>query len=71
MATKLRMARVAKDLTQDALSSLTLGKIGQPRISELERGLIPTREEAEVLAEVLGLPPEELWHEEDQGRERG
>lgn len=61
--TRLRIERVKQDLTQEALSKLTLGKIRQTRISLIERGVLPYENEAKAIAEVLGVSMSELWPE--------
>jgi hypothetical protein len=63
MATRLKVERVRRDLTQMDLVALTLNQIDQPRLSLLERGVRPREDEAKILGKVLGLSPNELWPE--------
>lgn len=57
---KLRIARVSLGLTQTDVASLSVGRIPQHRLSELERGMPARPEEAAVLEGLLGLPVSEL-----------
>jgi hypothetical protein len=60
--TKFKMLRLEKGLRQDDVSGLTLGKISQRRISDFDRGLIPTPSEAQILSNLFGCSTvEELF----------
>lgn len=57
--TKMKQAREAHNLTQAGISYLS--NVPAPYISMMESGrLKPTSDQAERLAKVLGLAPEEL-----------
>ena len=59
---KLRETRVVKKISQFQLRVLT--GIHQSKISMIENGLIPPRnDEAEKLARALGVRVEDLWNE--------
>lgn len=53
----LRVAREARQWTQDQLSSRTNPRIGQRKISNFERGLQPRPWEITALAKALGVAP--------------
>ncbi len=59
MASPLKIERVKKDLSQTKLAELTHSH--QKRISRLERGARPYPQEARELAELVGVPVEELF----------
>ena len=63
MVSKMKVARIAKDLTQQEVADRT--RSHQTRISRIERGARPYPEEAKVLADLLGIPEEELFGDGD------
>ncbi|MGA9754238.1 MAG: helix-turn-helix transcriptional regulator [Desulfobaccales bacterium] len=64
MPTRLRRERTQRGLTQAGVAHLTTlagTPISQVRLSMLERGLNPKPAEAEALAEIFGVRPDELF----------
>ncbi len=61
--TALKIERIRRNLSQMELCALTSNQINQPRLSQLERGVIPRQAEAVILEKVLGLSPGALWPE--------
>jgi len=59
MVSKMKIERVKSDLSQSRLADMVGSH--QVRISRIERGARPAPEEAEGIAKVLGLHPEELF----------
>jgi transcriptional regulator with XRE-family HTH domain len=58
-ATPFKIERVKRELTQAELAALS--GIPQHRISLLERGVTPRRDEAQALAKAFKVNPEELF----------
>jgi len=69
MISELKLARIKREMTQVDLWLKT--DIPQWRISLIERGLIPRSEEKRKIADVLGLPLEDLFPPVDQTRAGG
>jgi transcriptional regulator with XRE-family HTH domain len=61
MLTKPRLLRLTKGLRQVDVVSLTEGRVTQPRLSMIERGIRPRPDEARALADVFGLEVPELF----------
>jgi hypothetical protein len=59
MVSKMKLARVKKEITQIDLWVKT--GIPQWRLSLIERGINPTPEEAKIISVVLGKEPKELF----------
>ena len=59
MVSKLKIARIKADLSQVRLADLA--GTYQTRLSAIERGKRPDREEAERIAQAVGVPPEDLF----------
>ena len=59
MVSIMKIERVKKDWSQQDLSALT--GIGQWRLSLIERGLVPSGEEAEKISRVLENTVENLF----------
>ena len=59
MASRLKIARVKMDLTQLGLA--TMAGLGQWRLSQIERGLVPRFDEATKIARALECTPEDLF----------
>lgn len=53
LATKLRLARAAKNMTQKSLASIT--DIDPGQLSKYEKGLTPTPENLDKLQQALGV----------------
>ena len=69
MGNRLRVIRAEKKVTQFKLSVAT--GIIQSRLSLMENDLInPGPEEKQVISNVLGVRPEEIWTEENQKERR-
>jgi len=62
---RLRQERRQREQTQDEIAKLVSmsgsGTVSQYRISQLERGLVPTSDEAKILSEIFSVPPEKLF----------
>jgi transcriptional regulator with XRE-family HTH domain len=59
MVSRLKIARIKADLSQVKLADLA--GTYQTRLSAIERGKRPDPEEAERIAQAVGVPPGELF----------
>ena len=59
MVSNMKLKRIKKEITQIDLWIKT--GIPQWRVSLIERGILPKKEEAEKIAEVLGCQIEEIF----------
>ena len=61
MVNKLKLERIQRGLRQADVATLTKGKVPQPRLSLIERGITPKPDEIKALAAVFKVKPEELF----------
>lgn len=61
--TAIKVLRLTKGLRQDDVEELSRGRIKQRRISDLERGIKPTQEEVEILANIYDVGIEKIYDE--------
>lgn len=69
--TRLRQERRQREQTQDEIARLVSmsgdEQVSQYRISQLERGMIPTDDEKRILSEIFQQPPEKLFERVNNG----
>jgi transcriptional regulator with XRE-family HTH domain len=59
MVSRLKIERIKRELTQTRLADMA--GTYQTRLSAIERGKRPDQEEAERIAQAVGVPPGELF----------
>lgn len=59
MVSRMKIERIKSELSQARLAEMS--RTHQVRISRIERGARPCRDEAVRIAKVLGIRPEELF----------